>query len=139
MSSVIGSRFRQEPSFYVTLGIGCAITLLAQVYYLGWLAYEGSRLTDGIGMILGSPIIYMPWIASFRINGIRHISGLLSASFNILAAGFGLFGYIQLLGDDVEHSLSTFAFVVIPTYQAMVMVFFYLVTIRNEKRKKREE
>jgi len=137
MNSRISAAFQEEPFFFISLVTGCAITFLAQVYYIGWLAYDGSRLTDMAGMVLGLPIIYLPWIASFKINDIRHIPGLISASFNLVAAGIGLFGYLQLLDAQAEHSLSSFAFVVVPTYQAIVMVFFYLATLRNDKRQKK--
>jgi len=134
MNTTLRSKIQAEALFYITLGTGCAITFLAQVYYIAWLAGDGARLTATVGMILGFPIIYLPWLASFKINDIRHIPGLISASFNILAAAFGLFGYLELLDAPAGHSLSTFAFVVIPTYQAVVMVFFYLLTLKGHKR-----
>ncbi len=134
MNSVAKSTISIEPCFYASLAIGCVVTLLAQIYYVGWLAQDGSRLISTLGMILGSPLIYMPWLAAYKINSIRHISPYLSGSFNIIAAGFGMFGFLELLDVNVDHSLSAFAFVVIPTYQAIVMVVFYLVTLRNDKK-----
>jgi len=138
MNSSQRSGLTGKPYFLVTLAIGCVITLVAQIYYVGWLVHAGDRVISSLGMVLGVPVIYLPWLAVYWITYSGRAPGLLAAVSNVLVAGFGLFGYLQLLTPTVDHSLSAFAFAVVPGYQAIIMVFLYLWTLRKDKHQERD-
>lgn len=138
MNSNQRSGLTGEAYFLVTLAIGCVITLVAQIYYVGWIVHAGDRAISSLGMVLGAPVIYLPWLAVCWITYSGRAPGLLAAVFNAFVAGFGLFGYFQLLTPMVDHSLAAFAFAVVPGYQAIIMVFFYLWTLRKDKHQERD-